>query len=78
MEADESNGWLRFNEAPSHSEPGIGSRGLSAAVVEDGVVFTVTKDGSPTSCTISFEDYDLLLYFVEREREQRKNDGELE
>ena len=62
-------GWLHFEQAASHRDPVVGERGLSVAVVEDGVVFTVVTRGLPDSCTISFEDYDLLAHFVEVERD---------
>ena len=69
----ESSGWLHLGQAPSHSDSAIGSRALSIAVVEDGVVFTVSRNGLPASCTISFNDFDLLLYFVEHAREDEQS-----
>lgn len=49
-------------------DPDVGVRALSIAVVEDGVVFTVSRDRRPTSCTISWDDWDVLVQHVELER----------
>jgi hypothetical protein len=65
-------GWLHFEQALTHRDPAIGERGLSVAVVEDGVVFAVTRDGLPQTCTISFDDYDLLAHFIDHGRERPK------
>lgn len=58
-------GWLHFDQAPTPQEAAAGERRLSVAVVDDGVVFVVVKDGRPTSCTISFDDWALLQHYVE-------------
>jgi hypothetical protein len=60
--------WLHFDQAPSHREGAAGERRLSVATADDGVVFVVVKNGRPTSCTISFDDWELLQHFVELER----------
>lgn len=61
-------GWLHFFQSPAHDDPNTGDRALSVAVVEDGVTVAVTRDGRPHACTISFEDWDLLVQHVELER----------
>ena len=61
-------GWLHFDQAPSRQEAATGERRLSVAVVDDGVVFVAVKDGRPTSCTISFDDWALLVQHVEFKR----------
>ena len=58
-------GWMHFEQAPARHDAMTGPRGLSVAVLDDGVTFTVSKDGRPASCTISFDDWDLLEHFVE-------------
>ena len=62
------HGWLHFEQAASHQDRAVGARGLSVAIVDDGVVFTVVDGGRPHSYTISFDDYDLLAHFVDLER----------
>jgi hypothetical protein len=61
-------GWLHFTQQHAHVDPAVGERGLSVAVVEDGVTIAVVKDGRPQACTISWDDWDLLLQYVELER----------
>lgn len=60
-------GWLHFEQTSSRRDPATGERRLSVAVVDDGVVFTVVKDGRPASCAIGFDDWTLLQHFVEVE-----------
>jgi hypothetical protein len=58
-------GWMHFDQTPTRDGTAPGRRRLSVAVVHDGVTFVVARDGRPTSCTISFDDWDLLQHYVD-------------
>jgi hypothetical protein len=68
----EESGWLHLSQSPAHNDPAVGERRLSVAAVDDGVTLVVSRDGVPYSCTIGWGDWDLLVHYVEDERDARR------
>jgi len=56
---------MQFESAPGTRDAAVGERRLSVAVGEGGVTLVVVANGRPHACTISLDDWDLLVHHVE-------------